>query len=118
MQVMNKEDGKNILRILWTREENVATLVSGTVMHCLENGLQAGKWYWYSFPSDRGILLTMGDGLSGSLGHGDTSDVGRLRMVESLLGVAVAEVACGAHHILARSVDGAVYAWGCGADGR
>lgn len=42
---MNKEDSKNILRILWTREENVATLVSGTVMHCLENGLQAGKWY-------------------------------------------------------------------------
>ncbi|KAK3864146.1 hypothetical protein Pcinc_030134 [Petrolisthes cinctipes] len=68
--------------------------------------------------TDRGILLTMGDGLSGSLGHGDTSDVGRLRMVESLLGVAVAEVACGARHILARSVDGDVYAWGCGIDGR
>ncbi|XP_045600714.1 serine/threonine-protein kinase Nek8 [Procambarus clarkii] len=68
--------------------------------------------------TDRGILLTSGIGSSGSLGHGNTSDVAQLRIVESLLGVSVKQVACGSAHVVAVSVDHQVYAWGCGSNGR
>lgn len=43
MQVVKNQDGKNILRILWTREENVAALVSDKLCIVLRNGLQAVK---------------------------------------------------------------------------
>ncbi|KAG7153641.1 serine/threonine-protein kinase Nek8-like 1 [Homarus americanus] len=68
--------------------------------------------------TDQGILLTSGVGTSGSLGHGNTSDVTQLRIVESLLGVSVKQVACGSAHVVAVSVDHQVYAWGCGNNGR
>ncbi|XP_071545245.1 serine/threonine-protein kinase Nek8-like isoform X2 [Panulirus ornatus] len=68
--------------------------------------------------TDRGILLTSGSGSSGSLGHGNTSDVAQLRIVESLLGVSVQQVACGSAHVVAVSVEHQVYAWGCGSNGR
>lgn len=61
--------------------------------------------------------MTSGSGLSGSLGHGNTSDVAQLRIVESLLGVSVKQVACGSAHVVAVSVDHQVYAWGCGSNG-
>lgn len=41
----------------------------------------------------------------------------QLRIVESLLGVSVKQVACGAAHTVAVSFDHQVYAWGCGANG-
>nr|XP_053632557.1 serine/threonine-protein kinase Nek8-like [Cherax quadricarinatus] len=68
--------------------------------------------------TDGGILLTSGTGSSGSLGHGDTRDVPQLRIVESLLGGSVKQVACGSAHMVAVSVDHQVYAWGCGSNGR
>lgn len=71
-----------------------------------------------NFLTDRGILLTSGIGSSGSLGHGNTSDVAQLRIVESLLGVSVKQVACGSAHVVAVSVDHQVYAWGCGSNGK
>ena len=37
------------------------------------------------FVSDRGIVLTCGDGSKGCLGHGDWSPAYRPRLIESLL---------------------------------
>ena len=37
------------------------------------------------FVSDRGIVLTCGDGRKGCLGHGDWSPAYRPRLIESLL---------------------------------
>nr|XP_027224297.1 LOW QUALITY PROTEIN: serine/threonine-protein kinase Nek8-like [Penaeus vannamei] len=68
--------------------------------------------------TNRGILLTCGKGSSGSLGHGNTSNVEQLRIVESLLSISVKEVACGSSHVVALSVDHQVFSWGCGDNGR
>lgn len=68
--------------------------------------------------TDRGILMTSGSGASGSLGHGSTNDVTQLKIVESLLGVSIKQIACGASHVVALSADQQVYTWGCGDNGR
>ncbi|XP_068205822.1 serine/threonine-protein kinase Nek8-like isoform X2 [Palaemon carinicauda] len=68
--------------------------------------------------TDRGILMTSGSGASGSLGHGSTNDVSQLKIVESLLGVSIKQIACGTAHVIALSADHQVYTWGCGDNGR
>ena len=62
--------------------------------------------------------MTSGSGASGSLGHGGTTDVAQLKIVDSLLGVSIRQVACGKSHVLALSADQQVYAWGCGDNGK
>ncbi|XP_038615574.1 serine/threonine-protein kinase Nek8 isoform X2 [Tachyglossus aculeatus] len=68
--------------------------------------------------SDRGIIMTFGSGSSGSLGHGNFTDVGQPRIVEALLGYEMVQVACGASHVLALSAEREVFAWGRGDSGR
>uniref|UniRef100_A0A8D2IIS6 non-specific serine/threonine protein kinase n=1 Tax=Varanus komodoensis TaxID=61221 RepID=A0A8D2IIS6_VARKO len=68
--------------------------------------------------TDRGIVLTFGSGSSGCLGHGTYVDVSQPKIVEALLGYEIAQVACGASHVLAVSNEGEVFAWGRGDNGR
>ncbi|XP_053387860.1 uncharacterized protein LOC123541853 [Mercenaria mercenaria] len=70
------------------------------------------------FASDRGIVLTCGDGSKGCLGHSDWSAVYRPRLIESLLSVDVISVACGPSHVVVVGSEGEIFAWGQGADGR
>ncbi|KAL4216374.1 hypothetical protein ACF0H5_024101 [Mactra antiquata] len=70
------------------------------------------------FASDRGIVLTCGDGSKGCLGHSDWNAVYRPRLIESLLSVDVISVACGPSHVVVVGSEGEIFAWGQGADGR
>ncbi|PAA47652.1 hypothetical protein BOX15_Mlig020116g1 [Macrostomum lignano] len=70
------------------------------------------------FTSDNGIVMTCGSGSHGCLGHGDWVSVARPKLIESLLSVDVAAIACGPQHVVAASKEGRVFAWGRGADGR
>ncbi|CAH1773932.1 unnamed protein product [Owenia fusiformis] len=68
--------------------------------------------------TDRGILMTFGSGANGCLGHGNHHDVSQAKIVEALLGYEVAQVSCGASHVLAVTNEHEVFAWGRGDNGR
>ncbi|XP_052219827.1 uncharacterized protein LOC127837054 isoform X2 [Dreissena polymorpha] len=70
------------------------------------------------FASDRGIVLTCGDGSQGCLGHSDWSAVNRPRLIESLLSVDVISVACGPAHVVVVGSKGEIFSWGNGVSGR
>ncbi|XP_052802250.1 serine/threonine-protein kinase Nek9-like [Mya arenaria] len=70
------------------------------------------------FTSDRGIVLTCGDGSQGCLGHADWSAAYRPRLIESLLSVDVIAVACGPSHVVVVGSEGEIFSWGNGAAGR
>eukprot|EP00094_Tigriopus_californicus_P004958 TCALIF_04774-PA protein Name:"Similar to nek8 Serine/threonine-protein kinase Nek8 (Danio rerio)" AED:0.11 eAED:0.12 QI:30/0.66/0.28/0.85/0.83/0.71/7/0/1060 len=70
------------------------------------------------FSSDSGILMTCGDGSFGALGHGDWQSSGMPKLVETLLTIDVAAVACGPEHVVVVGGKGDVYAWGRGKNGR
>ena len=44
------------------------------------------------FAVDRGILMTFGSGMHGSLGHGNFNDVIKAKIVEALIGSEVKQV--------------------------
>ncbi|XP_077499008.1 nimA-like kinase isoform X2 [Amblyomma americanum] len=63
--------------------------------------------------SERKILLSCGCGQSGSLGHGDHSDISnKPKIVEALLGHEICDVACAASHVVAIDENHEVFAWG------
>ncbi|KAL7061915.1 hypothetical protein AAHC03_01560 [Spirometra sp. Aus1] len=65
--------------------------------------------------TEAGELYTWGHGLTGSLGHGDTRNQRRPKLVEALCGHRVVEVACAGEHtpVLALTPDeDAVWHWG------
>ncbi|XP_074641765.1 serine/threonine-protein kinase Nek8-like [Tubulanus polymorphus] len=68
--------------------------------------------------TDRGIMMTFGSGANGCLGHGNFHDISHAKIVEALLGYEVAQVSCGASHVLAVTNDHEVFAWGRGEHGR
>lgn len=70
------------------------------------------------FSSDSGILMTCGDGSFGALGHGDWQSSAMPKLVETLLTIDVAAVACGPEHVVVVGGKGDVYAWGRGKNGR
>ena len=65
-----------------------------------------------------GQLYTLGSGVCGQLGHGNTMDGDTPRMVSVLDGRAIAQVACGKSHSLALTSEGDVYSWGAGESGQ
>ena len=67
--------------------------------------------------TDRGMLMTWGQGVHGCLGHGDTKDT-KPKIVEALVGYTVVQISCGAAHVLALTHDNHIYAWGHGGMGR
>ncbi|XP_068720609.1 serine/threonine-protein kinase Nek8-like [Montipora capricornis] len=68
--------------------------------------------------TDRGILMTFGSGVHGSLGHGDYNDVIRARIVEALIGNEVEQVSCGSAHVMVVTADRELFSWGRGDNGR
>ncbi|XP_060704102.1 serine/threonine-protein kinase Nek8 [Hemiscyllium ocellatum] len=68
--------------------------------------------------TDRGIIMSFGNGSSGCLGHGTFNDVTQPKIVEALLGYEIAQVSCGASHVLAATNDREVFSWGRGDNGR
>lgn len=55
-----------------------------------------------------GDLYTWGDGEHGNLGHGDTEDQPRPKLVEALRGVLLVAVAASEYHAIAAAQDGQV----------
>lgn len=73
--------------------------------------------------TEYGDVLSWGNGVNGVLGHGtgDSSTSvlwGVPRVVETLQGVEVAQVAGGAHHSAAITTEGQLFTWGEGAQGQ
>eukprot|EP00040_Diaphanoeca_grandis_P034324 m.212373 g.212373 ORF g.212373 m.212373 type:complete len:708 (-) comp33125_c0_seq1:92-2215(-) len=71
-----------------------------------------------AFSSDRGILMTLGNGAQGCLGHGDYDDCDSPRIVESILGCEVSQISAGSAHMAVVTSEGQVYSWGSGDNGR
>ncbi|XP_043239693.1 serine/threonine-protein kinase Nek8-like [Amphibalanus amphitrite] len=70
------------------------------------------------FASDNGIVMTCGDGTYGCLGHGNWNNINTPKLVESLLTVDVAAIACGRRHVVVVGGGGEVYSWGQGQGGQ
>lgn len=62
-----------------------------------------------------GRLYTWGQGAHGRCGHGMNVDIITPTEVDSLLGVAIKQIAFGMMHSVATTVKGTLYAWGKGA---
>ncbi|KAK9903587.1 hypothetical protein WJX75_009396 [Coccomyxa subellipsoidea] len=67
--------------------------------------------------TDTGELFSFGRNQNGQLGLGTTSDAILPQPVESLRGLKVCDISCGAEHSMALAGNGAVYCWGWGAYG-
>lgn len=63
---------------------------------------------------DGKTVWSFGSGDGGKLGHGDTCRHYKPKIVESLTGILVRDIACGCHFSLALTTTGQLYAWGCG----
>ncbi|BES95101.1 NIMA-related kinase [Nesidiocoris tenuis] len=64
------------------------------------------------FLSESGMVLSVGDGTTGCLGHGDWESLDTPRLIESLLNEDVAQISCSENHVVALTRDGKVYSWG------
>ncbi|CAN0153976.1 unnamed protein product [Discosporangium mesarthrocarpum] len=64
------------------------------------------------------VVYSWGRGEDGQLGLGDTNDQNHPVLVDALKSTGVVQVACGSGHTVVLSVDGEVYTWGRGDDGR
>ncbi|XP_043193950.1 serine/threonine-protein kinase Nek8-like [Amphibalanus amphitrite] len=62
--------------------------------------------------------MTCGDGTYGCLGHGNWNNINTPKLVESLLTVDVAAIACGRRHVVVVGGGGEVYSWGQGQGGQ
>ncbi|XP_071532835.1 E3 ubiquitin-protein ligase HERC2 isoform X2 [Panulirus ornatus] len=65
-----------------------------------------------------GDVYSWGEGDDGKLGHGNKSPHDRPRLVETLQGKGVVEIACGGAHSAAITSAGELYTWGKGRYGR
>ena len=69
--------------------------------------------------NDNGLaVFSWGRGEDGQLGIGDTSDQDEPTYVDALRGVGVRQIACGSGHTVVLTMEGQVYTWGRGDDGR
>lgn len=68
--------------------------------------------------TDNDSVYTWGSGDAGQLGHGGFAPQPRPKIVQSLYGKAIVQIAAGARHAACVSTDGELLAWGCGKDGR
>uniref|UniRef100_A0A0P4W3Y5 HECT-type E3 ubiquitin transferase n=1 Tax=Scylla olivacea TaxID=85551 RepID=A0A0P4W3Y5_SCYOL len=65
-----------------------------------------------------GDVYSWGEGDDGKLGHGNKSPYDRPRLIETLQGKGVVEIACGGAHSAAITSSGELYTWGKGRYGR
>ena len=64
------------------------------------------------FITDRGILLTKGNGRFGCLAHGDRKSVIKPKIVEYFLGDEIKMISCSDHHVIAVNSKDEVFCWG------
>ena len=64
------------------------------------------------FVTDRGILMTKGNGRYGCLGHGDRKSVITPKIVEYFLGDEIKMVSCSDNHVVALNSNDDVFCWG------
>ena len=91
------------------------TLVSG-LHHKIEK-ISCG-YYHTAALVENGDLYTWGSSMYGQTGHGSNQDESNPRLVESLTGKRMKNIACGAFHTVAVTDLENVYAWGRGSKGR
>ncbi|XP_076028585.1 E3 ubiquitin-protein ligase HERC2 isoform X2 [Oratosquilla oratoria] len=65
-----------------------------------------------------GDVYSWGEGDDGKLGHGNKSPYDRPRLIETMQGKGVVEIACGGAHSAAITASGELYTWGKGRYGR
>ena len=65
-----------------------------------------------------GRVFSWGEGDDGKLGHGTTATVETPRLIESLDGLRIRDIAAGSSHSAAVSSSGELYTWGLGEYGR
>ena len=82
-----------------------AVSVSAASMHSLALTADGAVWSW-------------GNGLFGTLGHGDQQNQLLPKKVEALAGRRVVAVSAACNHSLAITADSAVFTWGEGESGR
>ncbi|KAF7995498.1 hypothetical protein HCN44_006605 [Aphidius gifuensis] len=68
--------------------------------------------------SSEGHVYSWGEGDDGKLGHGNRVSYDRPKLIETLLGTDIIDIACGGHHSAAISCTGLLYIWGKGRYGR
>jgi len=67
---------------------------------------------------DSNDVYSWGQGVNGRLGHGDENDQLVPKVIEGLLGKDVRGIDCGPAHSAAWTVNGDIYTWGAGSNGR
>jgi alpha-tubulin suppressor-like RCC1 family protein len=70
-----------------------------------------GSYHTAAVTSD-GSLWTWGGGMYGKLGHGNEAGCSTPKRVEGLVGLSVAQIACGSRHTVVITTAGAAYSWG------
>eukprot|EP00300_Choanocystis_sp_HF-7_P019282 c20291_g1_i1.p1 GENE.c20291_g1_i1~~c20291_g1_i1.p1 ORF type:complete len:1112 (-),score=197.97 c20291_g1_i1:2283-5597(-) len=68
--------------------------------------------------SDKNELFSWGSNNYGQLGHDNRETESLPKRVDKLVDVQIKDIACGANHSLVLSVEGELYVWGNGANGR
>ncbi|KAJ6227803.1 regulator of chromosome condensation protein [Anaeramoeba flamelloides] len=69
-------------------------------------------------PNSTFQVYTCGNGYSGQLGHGLLESSPTPKRVDALMNKKIRQIACGAYHTLALTIEGEVYSWGRGQDGQ
>ncbi|XP_050229612.1 PH, RCC1 and FYVE domains-containing protein 1 isoform X2 [Mercurialis annua] len=110
-----------------TRSQWLPYRLSGPLDGITISKVACGEWHT-AIVSSSGQLFTYGDGTFGVLGHGNLQSVSQPKEVESLKGLWVQSVACGAWHTAAVvdiipdhfkfNVVGKLFTWGDGDKGR
>ena len=95
---------------------NTPTRLSSTLGDERAVSVSAGDCHNLAITAD-GAVWSWGLGAYGQLGHGDEEDQWQPKKIEALAGQRVNSVSAGTWHSLARTTDGAVFAWGKGDTG-
>ncbi|XP_058456918.1 serine/threonine-protein kinase Nek8 [Malaya genurostris] len=69
------------------------------------------------FYTNLGVVLSCGDNSDGCLGHGNRSSLLLPKIIQKLNNVTIVQIACGENHVVALSNEGALFTWGCSAEG-
>ncbi|KAI4302143.1 hypothetical protein MLD38_037927 [Melastoma candidum] len=86
----------------------------------LESGVvldvhQIGCGYNHALLVNRqGEIFSWGKDLGGRLGHGTECDVSQPKLINSLGGISIEQIACGEYHSCAITTSGDLYTWGDG----
>ena len=95
----------NVLGLGDGRSRNVPTLVPDL---CGVGSVACGSAHTLVLSADGKTVWSFGSGEAGKLGHGDTSNAYRPRVIEALQGLYIRKVAAGSQFSLALTCNGSV----------